>query len=327
MSFKNLYFTNNTNKSTTNSTFSPNIFDELSYVIETYAFKIISPIGALFNLFILIVLLSGSFKHSIYRFIFCKFFWNFMVCVTGLVVLVPTCPIYCEDTYFEIFIQWFLNLLFNLTNVGSGISDVFLLLNRYFLLKNVKNKFNKMSKIMNISIDFSIPFILCFTRIFAMKIYKIESGLYVWSFVTDSNLIFVYILTISFIETSLPLIFIIVISGLLVNEYRSSIRNSKKINKFSKKDYGFQERRFTRTLFAMTGMSLISRLTLFAIEGFVTYGDIFGSIVNESVTVFLFILSYLIVLVEQTTQGIFFIYQDSNFKPAFLKIYNRLKFF
>ena len=85
-----------------------------------------------------------------------------------------------------------------------------------------------MSKIMNISIDFSIPLILCLTRIFAMKIYKIESGLYVWSFVTDRYIIYLYILPISFIETGLPLIFIIVISGLLVKEYRSSIRKSKK---------------------------------------------------------------------------------------------------
>ena len=81
---------------------------------------------------------------------------------------------------------------------------------------------------MNISIDFSIPLILCLTRIFAMKIYKIESGLYVWSFVTDRYIIYLYILPISFIETGLPLIFIIVISGLLVKEYRSSIRKSKK---------------------------------------------------------------------------------------------------
>ena len=56
-------------------------------------------------------------------------------------------------------------------------------------------------------------------------------------------------------------------------------------------------------VFAMTIMILILRLTLLAIYGFVTYGDMFGSIVKESVTVFFLVLSYLIILVEQTNQG------------------------
>ena len=319
MPFRN--FTN----STTNSTLSPDIFNELSYAIETYGFKIISTIGALFNMFILIILLSASFKHSIYRYIFCEFFWNFMVCVAGLVVRVPTCPIHCEDTYFQIFIQWFLDFFFNLTNVGSGISDILLLLNRYFILKNAKNKFNKMSKITNISIGFSIPLILCLTRVFAMKIYKNESGLYVWSYVTDSNIIFLYILSIIFTQTVLPLIFIIVISGLVVKEYRNSIRKSKGIKKFSKKNYHLNEIRFTRMVFAMTVISLISRSTLLVIDGFVAYGDMFGSVVKESVCIFMFKLSYLIILMEQTTHGFFFINQDANFKSAILKIYHKIK--
>ena len=59
-------------------------------------------------------------------------------------------------------------------------------------------------------------------------------------------------------------------------------------------------------VYAMTIMCLNSRLTFLAIDVFVTYGDMFGYIVKKSVIVFLFISSYLIVLLEQTTQGFFF---------------------
>lgn len=306
-------------KNSTNSSHHNDLLQEVNYIIEVYALKIISSIGVLSSLFVLIVLNKMPSKHSIYRYIICKFFWNLMFCATGLVISIPTCPVYCEETFSRMVIQWSTSVAYKGFFLATGIADSLLLLSRYFILKNVKNFLLKMSKKLNIAVALIVPIIFCSLNIFVLKIYRNENGSYSWTsnIIGKKYLFLLYKIFASAVENLLPLLVIIVISCFVVREYRCSIRKSKELKSHTRRNYQQLQIRFTRLVFGMALMTLISRLSLQIIDLFVFYSDFFESkLVTESFLIFLYLIACFIGLFGQSIEGIFLIYLDNNFRSA-----------
>ena len=258
----------------TNSSQYTDLFEEINYITNTYVLKVVASLGIFFNFGILVILKTDSFKYSIYRCISSKFFCNLIVCITGLFLRVPACPIYCEDTYHHILYGWCSLNSFYISLLASLVSDILLLLNRYYVLKSVKFFFQTMSTKLNITFDFGLSLIFSIHTYFTIKIYENQNGLYAWSYRTE-ELVRISGLISYLSEIVIPLSALIFISYFVIKEYRCSVCKSMRIQSHTRRNYLRLEIRFTRMVITLTVFTFISRLTILLVDLFVSYVDIF----------------------------------------------------
>ncbi len=141
-------------------------FESISYLNRFVGF-----VGAVLNLLSLIVMSNKSLIHHIYTFFWCRQFCSLIVCVLAC-GWVNTLEFDVPNTYnYQFYSHTIISVPFRLALTSSSISDVILILKRYFIITDKKVFLLNMSKLTNLTICFLFP-ICMYTPCFFM--YEIQ---------------------------------------------------------------------------------------------------------------------------------------------------------
>lgn len=110
-----------------------------NFIVETYLVRIVSLFGFIFNSFNLLIISNKKLTHYIYNFIWCKLFFNIVVCAFGMIYIAYECPNSCKNDYYTIIVSWANGITIRVVYFISQLTDILIMLNRYLLFKNKKN--------------------------------------------------------------------------------------------------------------------------------------------------------------------------------------------
>lgn len=117
--------------------------DQCTYIIRQYRNRVICGCGVLLNLFFQSVLLDKRLNLRAYSYLWSRAFCNLMVCLIGAFQLeVPIIGLY---KFSEIILKFLTNAILWIFFCASAYSDVLLILNRFWMLKNRKKSFSRWS--------------------------------------------------------------------------------------------------------------------------------------------------------------------------------------
>ena len=158
--------------------------DQCTYIIRQYGNRVICGCGVLLNLFFQSVLLDKRLNFRAYSYLWSRAFCNLMVCLIGAFQWeVPIIGLKYKLS--EIIHKFFVtNAILRIFFCASAYSDVLLILNRFWMLKNRKKAFlANLSKLKNLSICFSIGFFSILPAFLCFKLEKSNSdGLYYFEY-------------------------------------------------------------------------------------------------------------------------------------------------
>ena len=298
-------------------------FKEATLIIQKYLIKIISSFGIVVNALILTLLAIKAYKHQTHKYIFCKILCNTLICVIGIFYLNIICPNICEDTYYALVIQWFITgIPLRMFVLASRIANILLIINRYVILKR-QNKLFELSKKLILFICCSIAIIIQIPNYFAFFIYRTGSGLYAWSLNQFglSTLYFYYYLILITCEYGITLIISIVMSCLLIYEFR---RFSKR--KFTlTKNLLVQKReiRVTKFVFALTALNLFTELFSLSNTILLLINDLFQVKIfvdNNLLLDFYYAFVALVIFTIHSIEGILIFPHDNTMRSTTRKI-------
>ncbi len=164
---------------------------QASEIIENYVIRFISIAGVILNFISLVIVINKDLNHFIYNYIWCRFFCNVVVCVTGA-GYVKNCTINCNQTYFVVFYQWFLNgIPMKVALFASTMSEILLILNRVYILKRRRSRLNRISKFQNIAMCYIFPSLVVIPIYFSIRINQIQTtGRYTWELNAFGNSVY-----------------------------------------------------------------------------------------------------------------------------------------
>ena len=118
------------------------IFESIADIIGYYAIPFVAFIGIILNSFLGAMTRSKKLKHSFYKYIFVKTLIDTFVCIFGLVYFKSNCLECNRDRYGYLFHKWYIVYpSLRITFMMSSISEIYLILNRYLILKNIRIAF------------------------------------------------------------------------------------------------------------------------------------------------------------------------------------------
>jgi hypothetical protein len=128
---------NNTNHIKGN--LSENFF-VISNFIAYYFISIVCFIGFLINFFIMYLLKSKALKNIFYNHLIIKVCIDSLICLIGIGYFNNVCAGCNKYFYYEIIIyQWFITISTGLIFMISPLHEIYLITNRYLILKNRNN--------------------------------------------------------------------------------------------------------------------------------------------------------------------------------------------
>ena len=140
-------------------------FESISYLNRYIGF-----VGVVLNLLSLIVMSNKSLIHQIYTFFWCRQFCSLIVCVLAY-GWVNTLEFDVPHTYnYQFYSHTIISVPFRLALTSSAISDVILILNRYFIITDRKVFLLNISKLTNLTICFLLPFCMYLPCFFMYEI-------------------------------------------------------------------------------------------------------------------------------------------------------------
>lgn len=117
--------------------------------MSDYIILSVSAFGLLLNISCLIVIWRSSiFKHSYYTYLSCKIFFDTCICVIGVSFQSCYDPFDCltNQSYWTIFYHFYISGFgIRYINLGAYVSEVYLNMNRYYGIRNIKNMWTSKS--------------------------------------------------------------------------------------------------------------------------------------------------------------------------------------
>ncbi len=229
------------------------IVEYTSVIIHEYINRIICGFGILLNWFFLRLLLVKRRRLKAYSYLWCRSFCNFTVCIFGII---PKTSFNIETRYKIIDL-----IIFFLTNAGiriflcaSVISDILMILNRFWMLKERRNAFlAEISIKLNLTICFGISFITMMPFLLVPRMIESETeDLYYFNF-TKNIYTEVYILGLFLIEAVIPVFIISVLNIYSIVKFRKivNLRNTTETRQI--------ELKYTKLVLILTSICIITR--------------------------------------------------------------------
>jgi len=157
-----------------NSTSISNSLFELQFI---YINRIIGFLGVILNLLGLLIMLNKTLIHPIYNFTWGRTFCNWFVCLFGC-GWVKTLDLYQSGDYYERFYQVYIfGIPRRIAFFASSISDLMLILNRYFVITERRVWLLKISKLTNLTICYVFSVSLYVPLYFAFHLEAVSSNL------------------------------------------------------------------------------------------------------------------------------------------------------
>lgn len=191
-----------------------------------YIIFFISAFGLFLNISCLIFIWRSSiFKHSYYTYLSCKIFFDTCICVIGVSFQSCYDPFNCltNQSYWKIFYQFYISGIgIRYINLGAYISEVYLNMNRYYGIRNIKNMWT--SKILKFYCVPLLFFFLIYSVVLLLGIVHIKrekTGLYSIFITSDYKGI---IILIQLATVGILLCFLLISNIKLLVRYRKMIK-------------------------------------------------------------------------------------------------------
>ncbi len=235
---------------------------DVTLILNKYIIPVLGGTGLLINGFSLVVLSNRTLKHRMYSFLFCRSFFNMLFCLFE-----------AGSLYFEIeqentdsTVLYNFLILINLKRISMmaiNISEVFLVINRLFLLAKKRNSFIQMNKRLNLFWCLMLSICIYFPFFFTLKIVKsdINRDLFIVAFTEYglSDILKIYTLLIFLLETIFILLILFVLNFICVNKFRACMLNKDSLIA-SRNEENKTEMRFCRMTIILTTLCILVRL-------------------------------------------------------------------
>ncbi len=301
-------------------------FLQASNIIENYVIRFISIAGVILNFSSLVIVLNKDLNHFIYNYIWCRFFCNVVVCVTGA-GYVKLCTTNCNQTYFTVFYQMYLNgIPMKVAMFASTMTEIFLILNRIYILNKRSSCFSNISKLQNIAMCYIVPTLVVIPIYFSIRIYQTDKlGIFMWEFnAFGSSIHFkVYVMVVLFMETLVPLTILAVLNLIAARKYSSMIPPTVGLTTECLKRRRRAENRCTIMILIMTTVIIVTRiLDLIAATGQRTVSLGIYKVTKEMSVLITFFrqVTFLITFTTHSFDCVFIFGMDSNLRRIALKM-------
>lgn len=231
-------------------------------ILNNYLIRFISAFGIIFNLFSLFILKNKRLKHNIYKFLWCRTFSNLIVCAFGCLYIHTSC-IVCENSSHDyLFTLWYLFLIpLRMAFTCSAISDIVLILNRYFEILKTKNCLTRLSKKQSLGICLAISILIYLPVFFSIGIVPSTEGLWrIKTFKEENKTIAgLFLIGLSCVETVIPLTILTVLNIQSIRKFHELMENKVTLTNNRNRIYR-AEAKFTKLVVSLTTISIFTRL-------------------------------------------------------------------
>lgn len=311
----------------TNETFIDSYaLDSVAYILGYYVITIVSAIGIVVNIFTLKVLNSPTLKHSIYNYFWCRSFCDLLVCLVGVTYLYNSC-VNCEELHYlkysvQFYRYYFLFLPMRILFLASSFAEIFLLLNRCFILFNIENALTHMTKLTLLSVSSSFSFLILLPPFFSLDIketnienlYKIDLNSF-----GRTDFYKVYAISVFVLESFIPLLIVCTLSFVSLRKFRKlSKKKSHLLNNSNNSSNNNQEKKnlhFTRIILIITVIFVFTRvfdlLSFTVMKIYFIYNLQPLKLVSSLINFFLQ-LNYFFMFLSHSLNGILFGIYDKN---------------
>jgi len=226
-----------------------------------YITRIASLIGVILNLLGLKIILNPRLIHRLYNFIWSRTFCNFLVCVLGSVFVDPL-EIYKPKTYYQnIFETYIVLTITRIVIIASSISDVILILNRFYVINEKPVRLLEITKLTNLSICLGFSAILNLPLYFSFELLPIGSDdMFVLklNYFGQSNIFKVYAVFTFFNEIFLSVFVLGFLQIISVFKFREKMIRKGHLLK-NRTETKRAEKMYTKMVFILTTICLITR--------------------------------------------------------------------
>jgi len=141
-----------------------------------YVNRMIGLVGVLLNSFGLKIMLDKTLIHPMYNFTWGRTFCNWLICLFGC-VWVQTVDLDQPGSYYQkVYQMYFFVLPLRIAYFASSISDIILILNRYFVITEQRIWILEISKITNLLICYVCSICVHMPRYFAIRLETVGPG-------------------------------------------------------------------------------------------------------------------------------------------------------
>ncbi len=316
-----------------NNTGQDNVYhwtEQATDIVESYLIRIVGAIGVVFNVFFAVMLLNRSLKHKIYNFLWCRAVCNLSVCLLSA-GFVKKCFVCEYDSYEFLFYQYYISTINSrVFSLASLISDLLLILNRFLEIVKKKSFLSKMSKLLDLLICFSVPILISLPVYFSTRIIKSKSRGKFEKQLTQfgtSKVYSAYFLGVFLFETIFPILVLVVLNVVSVYKFKKLMNKKGHLTK-NRTEGKLAEVRFTKMVFILTSICILSRVMDFIITFFYRLTIINRLIFSPgSVRLLLFLMSLtnLFLFAVQALDGLVYLIMDRNLWKLSLKIFKLKK--
>lgn len=323
---------NNTNISS--DTITSESINMISNFIGFYGISSISLIGILLNTFIHYLLGNKNLKYGFYQHIRLKTSIDILMCILGFGSLSSYVCIRCKtsNTYEIILYQCFSFISSRIIYLISALHGIYLISNRYLIIKNRNHWIVNIRLIYYIPILIILPCLLIFPVTLVISINKSaeNSELFDWTWSSDFETLYfrVYMLFLIIIGNLLPLVILLIMNFLCLNEYKKRLKIKTKITIQSIENLKNLENDYTRATIILTVFFVITRLSeilngLFAVYSLNSNFDIIKISVFNLTKQF----SYLFVFGLSSFDGLLYLQIDKNLRKLAKEKIKKIKVF
>ena len=232
-----------------------------TYIFDNIVSKSIGGIGILVNLFSVIILSHRTLRHKIYDFLWCRQFTSLLTCLS-VAASYGFCFECDYDSEWMAYYTWYMIVAIRVFSLASFISDILLIFNRYFEISRKTNFLGSLSKKFNLFICFSIPLVFCLPGYFAVNAEKNPSnGKFKLTLnVFGSSIYFrLYFFLVFILELVIPVSILLWMNSISVFKFKHVMERHGDLtgNQIEARK---AERRFTRMVFLLSAITLVTRI-------------------------------------------------------------------
>ena len=240
-----------------------NIYNLIIDIIGYYVIPLVSLIGIILNSLLGFILKNNDLKHGLYKYIFVKSVIDIVVCVLGSIYIKTLCFRCGNYEYERQFYAWYIVIInIRIVFTMSSISEIYLILNRYLILKNIRNCF------FDVKLRYLVPFIIIVPIVLYLPIYlSIEltsegNEIYTnsWTGFGKTSIFKFYTLIILVPEIFIPVFSLIILSILTIRAYNKRMCNQAEFMTTSIRHLKRLEMRHTRITVVLTILFVFSRM-------------------------------------------------------------------